>query len=68
MSMTSVYSTPRNQNMHTRNFEGMDANDSQMDMYSNQEMYSPGAARTGYYDGRLNSQADWQGITPRMHK
>lgn len=35
MSMTSVYSTPRNQNMHTRNFEGVDANDSQMDMYSN---------------------------------
>ncbi len=53
--------------MHTRNFEGMDANDSQMDMYSNQEMYSPGAARTGYYEGRLNYQADWQGITPRMH-
>jgi hypothetical protein len=56
--------------MHSRGgFDGGEVNDSQLDLYSQNELCSPGAARTGYYDGRLNSQADWQGgLTPRVHK
>ena len=63
--------------MQTRGgFEAGEINESQMmvDMYSNNDLYSPGAARMGYYyggEGRLNSlaAADWaQGITPRLHK
>jgi len=66
MSMTSVYSTPRNP---TRGYDGVEVNDSQIDLLSNADLYSPGAGRTGYYEGRMNSQADWaQGITSRIHK
>jgi hemolysin activation/secretion protein len=56
--------------MPTRGFDGGEVNDSQIDLLSNADLSSPGAGRTGYYEGRMNSQADWgvHGITSRIHK
>ena len=53
--MTSVYSTPRNPNLPTRGYDVGEVNDSQIDLLSNGDLSSPGAGRTGYYEGRMNS-------------